>query len=310
MEFKQDHRSCFPETIALLTLHASGIFKCLSAIVMPLTIENAPSKHSHHVVPIGHDSGQGLDQVITDIAPAPAQIRSCCTQLGDPILTDELVAAFQGNFRRQNRPPLGDKRPPGLCPHLQCSNHHFPDDCCCCNNQRHPIEHCWHVIGLPTGKQAMLEQFKAQHASGAGAWAPKTVSSATFEPLVAAVLVADQKLVSPPLSQSGLVLNEVEGNLHNVKEMDLMHKHGFKSSSLLHHLDSSPTVSAIPLNSDLVPTLPVDGPDVIFVSRIQRTDTIVAHANTGATVLVSNVQGEIHGAMPATAHCGTAMTGS
>jgi hypothetical protein len=43
------------------------------------------------------------------------------------------------------------------------------------------------VIGLPTGKQAMLEQFKAQHASGAGPWAPKPVKSATFETLVAAI---------------------------------------------------------------------------------------------------------------------------
>jgi hypothetical protein len=50
--------------------------------------------------------------------------------------------------------------------------------------------------------------------------------------------------------------------------MDLMHKHGFKSNFLLHYLDTSPTVSAIPSNSDLVPTVPVDGPDVIFVLRI------------------------------------------
>jgi hypothetical protein len=100
----------------------------------------------------------------------------------------------------------------------------------------HPIERCWHVVGLPAGKQATLEQFKAQHAKGAGPRAQKSVKSAMFEPLVAAVLVADQKLVLPPLSQSGLVLNEVEGDLHDVKEMDFMYKHGFKSSFLLHHL--------------------------------------------------------------------------
>jgi hypothetical protein len=144
MEFKQDHRPCFPETIAPLTLHARGIFKRQSAIVMPLTIENAPSKCSHHVASIGHDSGQGLVQVITNIAPAPEQIVSWCTQLGDPILTDKLVAAFQGNFCCQNHPLLGDKRPPGPCLHLQCSNHHSPDDCCLCNSQRHPSS----VVGM------------------------------------------------------------------------------------------------------------------------------------------------------------------
>jgi hypothetical protein len=39
-------------------------------------------------------------------------------------------------------------------------------------------------------------------------------------------------------------------------------------------------------------------------------DTVAAHVNTSATVKVSNVQGEIHGAIPTMAHCGTAMTGS
>jgi hypothetical protein len=39
-------------------------------------------------------------------------------------------------------------------------------------------------------------------------------------------------------------------------------------------------------------------------------DTVAAHVNTSATVMVSNVQGEIHGAIPTMAHCGTAMTGS
>jgi hypothetical protein len=187
-----------------------------------------------------------LDQVLTDIAPAPEQIVAWCSQIGNSTLTAEIVAAFQGNFRCQSRPPLGDKRPPGLCPHLQCSNHHSPDYCCICNNQRHPIERCWHVIGLPSGKTAMLKQFKAQHASSSGLWALKVVKSAMFEPTVASVLAADPKLVSPPLSQTCIILNETEGDLHDVKAMDLMYDHGFKSSFLVHYLDSSPTVSAIP----------------------------------------------------------------
>jgi hypothetical protein len=89
--------------------------------------------------------------------------------------------------------------------------------------------------------------------------------------------------------------------------MDMMYDHSFKSSFLVHYLDSSATVSAIP---ELVPTLPDDGPDFHFISQVQRADTVIAHVDTGATVMVSNVNGEIHGAMPTQAHCGTAMTGS
>jgi hypothetical protein len=89
------------------------------------------------------------------------------------------------------------------------------------------------------------------------------------------------------------------------------------------HLANKPNVSAIPVvieesvlltteeeQSDHISNLPTDRPEVAFVSRVNRTDTVVAHVDTGATVMVSNVQGEIHGAIPTTAHCGTAMTGS
>jgi hypothetical protein len=75
----------------------------------------------------------------------------------------------------------------------------------------------------------------------------------------------------------------------------------FKSSFLVHYPDSSPSVSAIPTSPELVPTLPDDSPEVHFVSRV-----VIAHVDTGATVMVSNV----HGAMPTKAHCRTAMTGS
>ena len=56
--------------------------------------------------------------------------------------------------------------------------------------------------------------------------------------------------------------------------------------------------------------LPDDGPEVSFVSRLHQTDTVVAHVDTGATGMVSNVTGEIHGAIPTSSHCRTAMTGS
>jgi hypothetical protein len=51
-------------------------------------------------------------------------------------------------------------------------------------------------------------------------------------------------------------------------------------------------------------------PTVLKSTRVNRSDTVVAHVDTGATVMVSNVHGEIHGAIPTTVHCGTAMTGS
>jgi hypothetical protein len=68
-------------------------------------------------------------------------------------------------------------------------------------------------------------------------------------------------------------------------------------------------VSAIPTTPNTI-NLPDDGPEVNFISRGNRTDTVLAHVDTGATVMASNVIGEIHGAIPTTSHCGTAMTGS
>jgi hypothetical protein len=101
-----------------------------------------------------------------------------------------------------------------------------------------------------------------------------------------------------------------------VKEMDHNYSHGDKSSFLLHHLANSPTVSAISENfngnhnaPDMI-RLPDDGPEVAFVLCVQRSDTVLAHVDMGATVMVSNILGEIHGAVPTNACCGTAMTGS
>jgi hypothetical protein len=160
----------------------------------------------------------------------------------------------------------------------------------------------------------MAKQFKAQHASGSGPWTGKAVNVIDIEPLVASLQVTDTTLRVLSLSESGLILNEAEGDLHDVKEMDNLYSHGFKSS-VLHHLSTSPTVSAIPEYPQQVPSpkvtsLPDDGPEVHFILKHNRTDTVLAHVDTGATVMVSNVMGEIHGAVPTNARCGTAMTGS
>jgi hypothetical protein len=159
----------------------------------------------------------------------------------------------------------------------------------------------------------MLEQFKAPQASGAGPWSAQSVKAITVEPQVAAIASAqtpDPTLQTPNLNKSGVILNEAEGDLHDVKEMDHNYSHGFKSSFLLHHLSNSPTVSAIPeyFNGnhnvlDMI-RLPNDSPEVAFVSRVQQSNTILAHVDMGATVMVSNVLGEIHGAVPTNARCG------
>jgi hypothetical protein len=69
----------------------------------------------------------------------------------------------------------------------------------------------------------MLEQFKAQQASGAGPWVQKDVRMLNIKPQVAAIQVPDPALRIPALSESGIVLTEAEGDLHDVKEMDHMY---------------------------------------------------------------------------------------
>jgi hypothetical protein len=281
--------------------------------VAPLTIAHKKANVSAVTMP-------GLDDIIKDLPPSPEQIVGWCTQYNDPELMDALVAAFQhSNFRRQSRPPLGDKHPAALCPHLHCSKMHSPDDCCICSNQRHPIARCWHIIGLPATKVHMLEQFKAQQVSIAGPWSVQSVKALTVEPQVASIAsvqTPDPTLRTHNLNESGVILNKAEGDFLDVKEMDHNCSHGFKYSFLLHHLTNNPTVSAIPEyfngnhHAPNMKRLPHDGPEVTFVSRVQRSDTVLAHVDTGATVMVSNVLGEIHGAVPTNAHCGTAMTGS
>jgi hypothetical protein len=155
----------------------------------------------------------------------------------------------------------------------------------------------------------MADQYKLHFQQSTGPWVnqPK-VHSITPEATVSSVLIPAKDLVSPSLSLSGQVLNEAEGDLHDVKEMDF----GFTLSFLKHHLSEKPNVSAIPQEMLSWPqaTLPDDGPEVTFVSRVNCTDTVLAHVDTGATVMVANIAGEIHGAIPTTSHCGTAMTGS
>jgi hypothetical protein len=67
----------------------------------------------------------------------------------------------------------------------------------------------------------------------------KTVSALTIEPHVAALQIPDARLAVPPLNDSGMILNEAEGDLYDVNEMDHMYSHGFKSSFVLHHLSTA-----------------------------------------------------------------------
>jgi hypothetical protein len=139
-------------------------------------------------------------------------------------------------------------------------------------------------------------------------------------PNVLAIQQPDPQLKRPHLIDTGVLLTKAKGNLLEVKEMDKLYSHGFKSSFVQHHLANSPNVSAIPSlpqplvqmpeEATFIANLPTGSPEVCFVSWVNRTDTVAAHVDTGATVIVSNVQGEIHGAVPTTAYCGTALTGS
>jgi hypothetical protein len=122
---------------------------------------------------------------------------------------------------------------------------------------------------------------KAQQASGAGPWSAQSVKAITVEPRLAAIAsvqTPDPTLRTPNLNESGVILNKAEGDLHYVKEMDHSYSHGFKSS--FHHLSNSPTVSAIPEyfngNHNLLDMirLPDDGPEVAFVSHVQRSNTV------------------------------------
>jgi hypothetical protein len=214
---------------------------------------------------------------------------------------------MQGSYA-QRRQPQAEKRPAALCRHLACLKQHSSDDCCICSGQGHPIEKCWHVTGLPAGKQHMADQFKLLHQQLTGPWINQPrVQSATLsiKPNVSAILIPHKLLVLPSLTTSGRILSEAEGDLHDVKEMDF----GFTSSFLCQHLSPKPNVSAIP-NAPKTINLLDDSPEVNFISTVNRTDTVLAHVDTGATVMVSNVIGEVHVVIPTTSHCGTAMTGS
>jgi hypothetical protein len=62
LEFKQDNCLSYPKTVAPLKLYAQVIFKRLSGIVMPLSLENAPStKQTPHVAAIGQDCQHALE---------------------------------------------------------------------------------------------------------------------------------------------------------------------------------------------------------------------------------------------------------
>jgi hypothetical protein len=148
----------------------------------------------------------------------------------------------------------------------------------------------------------MADQFKLHHQQLTGPWINQPCNP---EPNVSAILIPDKLLVLPLLTTSGQILSKAEGDLHDVNKMDF----GFTSSFLQQHLSPKPNVSALPTTPNTINLLD-DGPEVTFISRVNQMDTVLAHVDTGATVMVSNVIGEIHGAIPTTSHCGIAMTGS
>jgi hypothetical protein len=166
-------------------------------------------------------------------------------------------------------------------------------------------------------------QFKAQHGSQSGLWRAKAVKAIDVvqtPPNDLAIQQPDLLLKSLRLNDTGVLYSPrlKEIFLRLSKEIDELYSYGFKSSFMQHHLTNNPNVSAIPStegalvepSNDSHGSTFSDGPKVSFVLRVNCVDTVAAHVDTGATVMVSNVQGEIHGAIPTTAHCGTAMTGS
>jgi hypothetical protein len=101
----------------------------------------------------------------------------------------------------------------------------------------------------------------------------------------------------------------VDKSFPRQKEIFMMSKKWTLVSLPCQHLSPKPNVSAIPTTPNTINLLD-DGPEVNFISRVNQMNTVLADVDTGATVMVSNVIGEIHGAIPTTSHCGTAMTGS
>jgi hypothetical protein len=66
--------------------------------------------------------------------------------------------------------------------------------------------------------------------SGAGPWSAQSVKAITVEPQVAAIAsvqTPDPTLRTPNLNESGVILNEAEGDLHDVKEMDHNYSHSY-----------------------------------------------------------------------------------
>ena len=61
----------------------------------------------------------------------------------------------------------------------------------------------------------MLDQFMVQQNTASAPWAPKVKV-----PLVSVIQMPDNNLVVPSVTESGVVLSESKGDLHDVQEMD------------------------------------------------------------------------------------------
>jgi hypothetical protein len=146
--FVAPHRTILREPPCDIELFAFSTYELLLAIVglldqvPPSTSSQSPRVASAIVQP------SEFDRILLQVTPEPEEIVAMCTQiLEDSILVDKVVAAMQGSYARHCQPQAEKRQAALLCRHL--AKQHSPNDCCICRGQRHPIEKCWHVTGLP-----------------------------------------------------------------------------------------------------------------------------------------------------------------
>jgi hypothetical protein len=158
--FCAKHRTLLKQPSCDIELFAFSIYERLLAIIGPLEQANPTlsSAQSPRVASINTDLSD-FHRIVSSAAPEPEEIVAWCAQIGDSVMVDDVVTAIQGHLMRK-RQPQADKRPSALCRHLACSKQHSPNNCCICSGQRHSIKKCWHITGLPAGKQHMADQYK------------------------------------------------------------------------------------------------------------------------------------------------------
>jgi hypothetical protein len=125
-----------------------------------------------------------------DSSVLPEDLASCY-KIEDGALSDQLIAAFSHFRGRGGRPFNNDRNngnsnnhargnyggsfgrsssgtAPSQCAHAPCGQIHVLRECCLCRGQAHPIDRCWHIIGLPDRLQNMANTFKQLHGQNPG----------------------------------------------------------------------------------------------------------------------------------------------